>query len=220
MMYITELPNWKIFGVSLSSSKEITGNVEVGVWMMLIVRLFLIFIMMQIQSLSGDWENRPRSRPRLVYLGTLELIRTQPGCNKLVCKQEWIIFDSHMRTLETQQLGDMPVMINSKKIALNYQVAPLLVEQKPFDFYLSDGRYRVACACVGFLHAMKYGADLERVRVGIHDNDENWRRGYDVLLEIGHSVVKNRKLWVYKLKSGITEEQVFKLWLKYVDNSI
>mmetsp|Transcript_886 Transcript_886/g.1403 ORF Transcript_886/g.1403 Transcript_886/m.1403 type:complete len:282 (-) Transcript_886:36-881(-) len=107
-----------------------------------------------------------------------------------------------------------------QKIALNYQVAPLLVEQKPFDFYLSDGRYRVACACVGFLHAMKYGADLERVRVGIHDNDRNWRRGCDVLLEIGHSVVKNRKLWVYKLKSGITEEQVFKLWLKYVDNSI
>jgi len=52
-----------------------------------------------------------------------------------------------------------------KKNLYNYQIVPLALEKKPFEVYIIDGRYRVACACVSFLHAMKYGADMSQVRV-------------------------------------------------------
>ena len=41
---------------------------------------------------------------------------------------------------------------------MQYQVAPLLSDPVSFDVYLVDGRYRVACVCLAFLHAEKFGA--------------------------------------------------------------
>lgn len=96
----------------------------------------------------------------------------------------------------------------------NYQVQSLDTEKGAFDVYYVDGRYRVACACISFLHAMKYGADMSRVRVGTHDNE---RADYHALQEIGDVVVQNTKLWVYKLKDGITEEDIAKLYDKVMD---
>lgn len=58
-----------------------------------------------------------------------------------------------------------------KKNQLDYQIAPLVLEQKVFDFYLVDGRYRTACFCILFLYAMKQGANVENIMVGVHDND-------------------------------------------------
>jgi len=102
-----------------------------------------------------------------------------------------------------------------QKIALNYQVAPLLAEKKPFDVYLADGRYRVACGCIAFLHAIKYGGDMEKIRVGIHDNNDALRK-YGDFKEVGDIVIQNQRLWVYKLKPGITEEQLLDLWARNV----
>ena len=56
------------------------------------------------------------------------------------------------------------------KSRFNYQIAPLIVERKPFELYLIDGRYRIGCFCVSFLHAIKYGANMTTVRVAVHDN--------------------------------------------------
>ena len=101
-----------------------------------------------------------------------------------------------------------------QKIQYDYQVAPLVLAHEPFDVYLVDGRYRVACACVSFLHAMKYGADMSKVRVGTHDNE---REEYHVLEQVADVVVKNKKLWVYILKEGTTEEDLFKIWRRHAN---
>jgi hypothetical protein len=77
-------------------------------------------------------------------------------------------------------------------------MAPLDLEDEPFDVYIVDGRYRVACACISCFHALKTG-DMESVRVGIHDNHEEDRR-YGILHDVAEIVVENHKLWVYRLK--------------------
>ncbi len=106
---------------------------------------------------------------------------------------------------------------NLAKIAYNYQVAPLVSELKAFDVYLVDGRYRVACVCVSFLHALKYKTNDEvrnTVRVGIHDatsRQNSWGR-YGQVSAIADLVEKSRDLWVYRLKDGIADEDIYKLW--------
>ena len=86
-----------------------------------------------------------------------------------------------------------------------------MTEQQPFDFYLVDGRYRVACAVMSFLHAMKYGADMRKVRVGVHDNDKV-RREYGVMRRVADARIKRLKLWVYELKGNVTGEDLYRLY--------
>ena len=119
---------------------------------------------------------------------------------------------------ETKMFGH-PKDPNLPKVEYNYQVAPLLTEYEPFDVYLVDGRYRVACAAVTFLHAMKTGGNMTRVRVGVHDNNMV-PRNYGVLKEIGDIDVKHKKFWVYKLKDKITEKDIRAFWMKHRHNSI
>ena len=95
-----------------------------------------------------------------------------------------------------------------KKIFYDYTVAPLTSEFKPFDVYMVDGRFRIACACIAFLHALKYGADMDKVRVAVHDNDQNRFRHYQRIMNIADIVIKNQKLWVYKLNPNTTEEMI------------
>jgi len=103
-----------------------------------------------------------------------------------------------------------PKNANLQKIHFNYQFAPLIVEQDPFDVYLVDGRYRVACACASFLHAMSHGGDMSNVRVVIHDSDrEQYQESF---LKVADIEQQSKKLNVYKLRDGVTEEDVFNLW--------
>lgn len=97
----------------------------------------------------------------------------------------------------------------------------------PLKKYLVDGRYRVACACASFLHAMSRAGDMKRVRVGVHDWDrgkvgriEDWHWGYwglvegsDAIAEIEH---KSQLLAVLKLRSNTTEHDIMKMWEKHV----
>ena len=99
------------------------------------------------------------------------------------------------------------------KIKYNYQIQSLFSELKPFDVYMVDGRYRVACACISFLHALKYGADMDKVRVSVHDNDQR-HRGYEKLQHIADLEEQNKKLWVYKLKPNVTEYDIANIYLK------
>mmetsp|Transcript_1715 Transcript_1715/g.2467 ORF Transcript_1715/g.2467 Transcript_1715/m.2467 type:complete len:281 (+) Transcript_1715:92-934(+) len=109
---------------------------------------------------------------------------------------------------ETLRYG-VPTNENLQKIQYNYQIAPLVVETKPFDFYLVDGRYRISCACVSFLHAMKHGGDMSKVMVAIHDYH---RTAYHEIIKVGELVHHSTLLAVFKLKPNITQYDVFKVW--------
>ena len=110
-----------------------------------------------------------------------------------------------------------PLNQNLAKIAYNYQIAPLVPELKAFDVYMIDGRYRVSCACISFLHALKY-MDIDdvkdKVRVAIHDatGRENTFGKYGQLQMIADVVDKAEELWVYRLKDGITKKDIYQLW--------
>lgn len=58
------------------------------------------------------------------------------------------------------------------KMAFDYQIAPLFMEREPFDVYMVDGRWRVACVMASFLHAIHTGGDLNKTRVLLHDYTE------------------------------------------------
>eukprot|EP00581_Thalassiosira_minuscula_P020120 CAMPEP_0183719400 /NCGR_PEP_ID=MMETSP0737-20130205/12357_1 /TAXON_ID=385413 /ORGANISM="Thalassiosira miniscula, Strain CCMP1093" /LENGTH=270 /DNA_ID=CAMNT_0025949117 /DNA_START=71 /DNA_END=880 /DNA_ORIENTATION=+ len=96
------------------------------------------------------------------------------------------------------------------KIPYDYQIAPLAAEMEAFDVYLVDGRYRVACAAVSFLHAMDRGGDMSEVMVGMHDTDH--RPAYKKIKDVADVVRSSERLWVLKLKPDVTEEDLLKLW--------
>ena len=108
---------------------------------------------------------------------------------------------------------------DKRKSLYDYQIAPLVFEQKPFDVYLADGMYRVNCACVSFLHAMKRGADMAEVRVAIHGGigrNDDGGAGYDLMKTVADAEIRNKNLWVYKLKKDTTEHDLFTVWkVKY-----
>lgn len=66
---------------------------------------------------------------------------------------------------------------------------------------------------MSFLHAVKTGGNIESVRVGIHDKHEKSRR-YGILRDVADVVVENHKLWVDKVKTSTTEEDLFKARVK------
>jgi hypothetical protein len=118
------------------------------------------------------------------------------------------------------------------KNVYNYQIVPLLAEQDPFDVYLVDGRYRVACVLAAMLHAGggRGGGKQTNATVLLHDCfppgyvaiDEieqiqlDARRFYHVvdslLTMIDHS---GSKLCVYQRKPTTTDEQIYQLWKAY-----
>jgi len=121
---------------------------------------------------------------------------------------------------ETKYWG-FPTKPELAKNEYDYQVSALMAEKQAFDVYLVDGRYRVACACLSFLHAIKHrGVDLaSQVRVGIHDNDQNekdgtYNRHYEIFQEVADAEIQNTKLWVYKLKTNRPniEQELYDLW--------
>ena len=110
------------------------------------------------------------------------------------------------------KLWGKPVNAFLPKVQYNYQIAPLLIESLPFDFYMVDGRYRVACACLSLLHAMSRGGDMSKVLVAIHDS---WRGIYfQYFGKVAEIVEKSDRLNVYKLRSGVTENDIFDVWEK------
>ena len=99
------------------------------------------------------------------------------------------------------------------KSRFNYQIAPLIVERKPFELYFIDGRYRIGCFCVSFLHAFKFGANMTTVRVAVHDNHrKQYHKAHSTVANV---VMRTEELWVYALKETTTENDLYKLWKKY-----
>lgn len=60
-----------------------------------------------------------------------------------------------------------------------------IAAEDAFDFYFVDGRFRVACACIAFLHASHY--HNSKAVVGIHDFKQRSRQ-YGAVLRFAHRV--------------------------------
>lgn len=107
------------------------------------------------------------------------------------------------------------------KQIFDYQVAPLLAEQYPFDVYMVDGRWRLACALISFLHANATGGDPTRTVVLIHDcprdrhktkDDRPEYRNADDLLDMKkHS---GERLCVYQRKHTTSDKDLYERWLE------
>jgi hypothetical protein len=108
----------------------------------------------------------------------------------------------------------------------DYQVQPLQTELLPFDVYMVDGRWRLPCLLLSFLHASARGAKPEDTIVLLHDcikrehtvpgglpNNKIIRQEYtraDHLLQLeAHS---GNYLCVYKRRPETTDAQLFELW--------
>jgi hypothetical protein len=66
---------------------------------------------------------------------------------------------------------DRPNFILPTKAVLDYCVAPLVVEPRPFDVYMVDGRFRMPLVILSFLHAAARGGDITQTTVLLHDHD-------------------------------------------------
>jgi hypothetical protein len=109
-----------------------------------------------------------------------------------------------------------PVNDTSSKLPYSYQTSPLYVELMPFDVYLVDGRYRVACVCSSMLHAMSRGADMSTVMFGMHD----WgREYYVVVLKVGYIVHRSELLAVLKKWPNVTEYDIRRIWEDHIWDS-
>jgi hypothetical protein len=116
----------------------------------------------------------------------------------------------------------------SKNI-LHYQLMPLIVEDQPFDVYMADGRWRIPCMIVSFLHASARGADPMDTIVLLHDcfrkekwnskteghfpafldNRPNYRSADHILDLVQHS---GNRLCVFKRKPETTDQQLYEFW--------
>ena len=103
----------------------------------------------------------------------------------------------------------------ANKIPFNYQFTALNDEQDFFEVYMIDGRFRVACAALAFMHANATGGDISSVKVILHDKDMD-RRGYGVLLDYTNIIAETSQMWVLQLKPNTTEQDLYELWQNHV----
>jgi len=103
------------------------------------------------------------------------------------------------------------------KAEYEYQISPLLLEQESFDFYFIGGRYLpVSCLCISFLHAMKFGADMKRVKVGVNKMSQILRQyGKGVFRDVAEVIDGGEELWIFQLRQDATEEKLMQLWEHY-----
>jgi hypothetical protein len=104
---------------------------------------------------------------------------------------------------------------STSKMMLDYQIAPLFLEKKPFDVYMVDGRWRVACVMACFLHAMHTGGDLKKIRVILHDFRERTVSYGDVtkVAKIERQVGKGILL---SLSPNVTEADLYDTWKRFM----
>lgn len=131
-------------------------------------------------------------------------------------------------TGDTEAWG-FPNKTDLAKNNYDYMVAPLQAELEPFDVYMVDGRYRVPCVLLSFLHAASRGAPASDTTVLLHDcyvpgfspeemmyNRE--KRKYYVLEEFLDMVDHSRmRLCVFKRKKELTDEKLLELYQEYHD---
>lgn len=113
-----------------------------------------------------------------------------------------------------------------------YSFAALAAESEAFDFYLVDGRFRVASVFACFLHASRCGRAPDGFRVGLHDFQ---RRHYHDVLQIAnvvegydgsapypdppkHPEHPGPIVTILRRKKAVTDAEVLALWERYKDD--
>ena len=104
----------------------------------------------------------------------------------------------------------------------NYQIAPLMMEPLPFDVYLADGRWRVGCMLISFLHASArrntlpphQQKNLTDTLVLIHDCTRQGLHKADAIFQVSQPP-RGLNLCEYRRLPNTTDEQIMDMWLKY-----
>jgi hypothetical protein len=106
-----------------------------------------------------------------------------------------------------------------KKNQYDYVVAPLVVERCPFDVYLVDGRFRVACGLLALLHSSRGGHDAT---ILVHDFESPApeHSSYKELLRVCDKIeFSGSQLAALKRKDGVTDEMLHEMYLEFGSNS-
>lgn len=112
----------------------------------------------------------------------------------------------------TREWGYPVSTANSLKFA-NYSHA-IKDHDTPFDLILVDGRFRVACTATAIQHILDHHRSPEDARIFIHDF---WNRPtYHIVLEFLDTLERADTAGLFKLKPGITHEDLKQLLDKYV----
>jgi len=91
--------------------------------------------------------------------------------------------------------------------------AALAAEDRPFDFYFVDGRFRVASFAANMLHALLRGK--KDALFAIHDYPrDQYHRGCEAIGEIvrGFGVDKGAEIAVFRMKEDITAVEIIAVW--------
>mmetsp|Transcript_33789 Transcript_33789/g.69434 ORF Transcript_33789/g.69434 Transcript_33789/m.69434 type:complete len:288 (-) Transcript_33789:274-1137(-) len=97
------------------------------------------------------------------------------------------------------------------KTIYDYVLSPLHLELCPFDVYMVDGRFRVACALMALLHASRHDHDatiLMHDYTGKRKNYLSMERVCDVVEFSGS------KLVALKRKPDVTDEAIYEMYLE------
>ena len=99
-------------------------------------------------------------------------------------------------------------------------MAALAAEEEPFDFYLVDGRFRVASIAASMLHALLGGK--RDALFGIHDYTERSQRYGRVedigIIVRGTGIDASAKLAVLKMKPGLTAAEIVAVYRDFQYN--
>jgi len=101
-----------------------------------------------------------------------------------------------------------------------FSTAALAAESEAFDFYLVDGRFRVASFCACLLHASLHGKDPADFRIGMHDFA---RPNYQVVLRVAkvveghnpHIKVNPAQISVMRRKPEVTDSEIMAIWQEH-----
>ena len=106
-----------------------------------------------------------------------------------------------------------------EKNQYDYVIAPLVLEQCPFDIYLVDGRFRVACGILALLHSARSG---KNTTILMHDfkSPHDAHSSYKEMLRVCDEVeFSGSKLVALKRKPDVTDEMLHEMYLEFGSNS-
>ena len=102
-----------------------------------------------------------------------------------------------------------------QKAEYNYIIAPLNAELCPFDVYMVDGRFRVACGLMALLHASRHGHDATILMHDYHGED---RRGYNEVEKVCDVIeFSGVKLVALKRKPNVTDAEIYEMYMNVRD---
>ena len=150
-------------------------------------------------------------------MGSSTLIAEHMGIQRLTAVDSASVWVKTCRTKVRQQyklvhvnIGDVKKFGNPKDESRKEQwpdySTAVSNETEPFDVYLIDGRFRVACALQAFLHGTNTSLVL------IHDFQ---RPDYQPVLDVANVVRRVGQLVVLQKKASVTTKTLTSLWEKY-----